>query len=70
MKKKQLLAAVILDYAFDGTLFDPGVIWNFGGIRDTLRSQKGTDVASMLSRVSKVVNKSIEKFNKELEETD
>ena len=70
MKKKQLLAAVMLDYAFDGTLFDPGVIWNFGGIRDTLLSQKGTDVASMLSRVSKVVNKSIEKFNKELEETD
>ncbi len=63
-------SAVMLDYAFDGTLFDPGVIWNFGGIRDTLLSQKGTDVASMLSRVSKVVNKSIEKFNKELEETD
>ena len=63
-------SAVMLDYAFDGTLFDPGVIRNFGGIRDTLLSQKGTDVSSMLSRVSKVVNKSIEKFNKELEETD
>ena len=63
-------SALMLDYAFDGTLFDSGVIWNFGSIRDTLLSQKGTDVASMLARVTKTVDKSIEKFNKELEETE
>lgn len=47
-----------------------GVIWDFGGIRGTLLSQSGTDVASMLARVTKVVDKTIKMFNRQLEETD
>ncbi len=63
-------SAVMLDYVFDGTVFDSGVICDFGGIRGTLLSQSGTDVASMLARVTKVVDKTLKMFNRQLEEAD
>ena len=63
-------SSVMLDYIFDGAVFDPGMIWNFGDIRNTLLQHIGADVSSMIASVTKVVEKSIEKFNEYLTEEE
>ncbi|MBO5220055.1 MAG: extracellular solute-binding protein, partial [Clostridia bacterium] len=38
------LSAKMLDLAFDGAVLDTGLLWNLGGIRDTMIKYKSTDV--------------------------
>lgn len=61
---------LMLDYAFGGIVFDTGLIWNFGGIRDSLLNHKGTEVASMLEKVAKSVEKAVEKTNQTIDEAE
>ncbi len=60
----------MLDYAFAGTVYDPGLIWNFGEIQSTLLNNKKTDIASMLASVEKKVTKAIDTFNTFLDEVE
>ncbi|MBQ3591321.1 MAG: hypothetical protein II979_05210 [Clostridia bacterium] len=60
----------MLDYAFAGTVYDPGLIWNFGEIQGTLLNNKKTDIASMLASVEKKVTKAIDTFNTFLDEVE
>lgn len=57
-------SAQILDIVFDSSFYDPGLLWNFGSITDTLLTS--TNVASMLASVSSRVDTAIEKLNEKL----
>lgn len=59
-------SAQILDIVFDSSFYDPGLLWNFGGITDTLLTNTGTNVSSMLAGVSTRVDTAIDKLNDKL----
>lgn len=53
----------MLDLAFDGVVYDVGLIWNFGDIVSKLNKNQSTNVASMLTMYEKIVNNAIDDAN-------
>lgn len=59
-------SAVMLDITFESSIYDTGLLWNFGDITYKLLANTSTDVASMLASVSSQVDTAIDKLNEQL----
>lgn len=56
-------APEMLDIVFDSIVCDIGLVFNFGGVVDSLISNKSTDVVSMTAKIKNKVEKEIDKLN-------
>jgi len=61
-------APKMLDIVFDSLVFDIGVIWNFNNMTTTLLTNTSTDVASLLQKITKPVEKQIQILSKKVTE--
>jgi len=66
-------SADMLDIIINNRVFDPMIIYNFGGFADTfqnLGANNNTNLASIMKSSQKVINKTIEKFVKNMTEQE